>query len=195
MLFARYKFRHIEHNTTPCPHFSDLSLVRVWHLLTTLQNGAVSNLYNTNCSGAPSVVWNLHFTPAHLVTFLNPEPSCTTSQRHLVLQDRFGTLSDKSGSLATTSTTCRWVPPAHSPDSPPFFRKLLQLTRSRLARSRWSCEIMKFATSTPASWRGEHFHRGNCSVGVAPKETRYAHLNLITVTRAGAREPRTNWKS
>ena len=35
MLFVRYKFRHIEHNNTTLrtPHFFNLSLVRVWHLL------------------------------------------------------------------------------------------------------------------------------------------------------------------
>ena len=32
----------------------------------TQQNGAVSNLYDTNCSGAPSVVWNPHFILVHL---------------------------------------------------------------------------------------------------------------------------------
>ena len=31
------------------------------------QNGAVSNLYTTNCSVAPSVVWNPHFILVHLV--------------------------------------------------------------------------------------------------------------------------------
>ena len=70
MLFVRYKFRHVEHNnTTPCIQFSNLSLVRVRHLLTTQQNCAVSNLYSTNCSGAPSVVSNPYFTLVHLVVF------------------------------------------------------------------------------------------------------------------------------
>ena len=70
MLFVRYKFRHIEqNNTTLCTHFSNLSPVRVWHLLTTQQNGAVSSLYSKNCSGAPSIVWNPHFILAHLVRY------------------------------------------------------------------------------------------------------------------------------
>ena len=72
--FVRYKFRHIEHNnTTLCMHFSDLSLVYIWHLSMTQQNGAVSNRYSTNCSSAPSVVWNPHFILVHLVNhFTNP---------------------------------------------------------------------------------------------------------------------------
>ena len=63
MLFVRYKFRHIEHNNTTL-----YTLVRVWHLSKTQQDGAVSNLHGTNCSGAPSVVWNPHFLLIHLVT-------------------------------------------------------------------------------------------------------------------------------
>ena len=36
MLFVRYKFGHIKHNnTTLSKHFSNLSLVHVWHLLMT----------------------------------------------------------------------------------------------------------------------------------------------------------------
>ena len=72
MLFVRYKFHHIEHNnTTLCIiHFSNLSLLRVWHLLMSQQNGAVSNFYTTNCSGALSVVWNPYFILAHLVLLL-----------------------------------------------------------------------------------------------------------------------------
>ena len=74
MLFVRYKFWHIVHNnTTLSTHSSNLSLARIWNLLMTRQNGAVSNLCSTNCSGAPSVVWNpqhlinvsLYFTPNH----------------------------------------------------------------------------------------------------------------------------------
>ena len=42
--------------------------MRIWHLLITQQNGgAVSNLYNTNCSGAPSAVRNPLFILVHLV--------------------------------------------------------------------------------------------------------------------------------
>ena len=67
MLFVRYKFWHIEHNnTTLCTHFSKLSLVSVWHLMKQ-QKGALSNLYSTNCSDAPSVVWNPHFVLVLLV--------------------------------------------------------------------------------------------------------------------------------
>ena len=36
------------------------------NLLMTQQNDTVSNLYSTNCSGAPSVVWNPHFKLVHL---------------------------------------------------------------------------------------------------------------------------------
>ena len=67
MLFVRYKFRHIQHNTTLFIHFSNLSLVCIWHLLMTQQNGVVANLHSTNCSGAPSVVWNPHFIFVYLV--------------------------------------------------------------------------------------------------------------------------------
>ena len=67
-LFVRYKFRHIEQdNTTLRTHFSNLQLVHVWHLLVTQQNSAVLSLYGTNCSGAPSVVWNSHFIFVHLI--------------------------------------------------------------------------------------------------------------------------------
>ena len=67
MLFVRYKFRDIEHNnTTLCTHFSNSSLVHAWHLLMTQQDDAVSNLCDTNCSRAPSVVWNPHFILVHL---------------------------------------------------------------------------------------------------------------------------------
>ena len=59
MIFARYKFRHIEHNnTTLCTHFQFITRAR-------LTLGAVSNLHSTNCSCAPSVVWNLHFILVH----------------------------------------------------------------------------------------------------------------------------------
>ena len=54
-------------NTTLCTHFSNLSFVRVWRLLKTQQNSTVSNLQSTNCSGAPSVVWNSHFKLVSLV--------------------------------------------------------------------------------------------------------------------------------
>ena len=68
MFFVRYKFRHFEHNnTTLCTHFSNISLVSLWLMLMTQQNGAVSNIYSTNCSGAPSVVWNPHFLLVHMV--------------------------------------------------------------------------------------------------------------------------------
>ena len=68
MLFVRYKFWLIEHNnTTLSVHFSNLSLVCVWHLSMTQQNGAVLNLRTTNCSVAPSVVWNPHFVLVHLI--------------------------------------------------------------------------------------------------------------------------------
>ena len=76
MLFVRCKFRHIEHNnTTLCTHFSNLSLVRVWHWLTTQQNGTVLNLYSTNCPGAPSVVTNPNFI---LVTWYTNTCPCIT---------------------------------------------------------------------------------------------------------------------
>ena len=43
MLFVRYKFRHIKNNnTTLCTHFSNLSLVRMRHLLKTQQNDTVT---------------------------------------------------------------------------------------------------------------------------------------------------------
>ena len=62
--------RDIEHNnTTLYTHFSNLSrltLVHVWHLMTQ-QNDAVSNPYNTNCTSAPSIIWNRHYILAHLV--------------------------------------------------------------------------------------------------------------------------------
>ena len=68
MLFVRYKFRQIEHNNkTLCTHFpiyhSCVSDTCWWH-----KNGAVPNLHNTNCSGAPPVVWNPHLILVHLVT-------------------------------------------------------------------------------------------------------------------------------
>ena len=73
MLLVWYKFRHIEHNnTTLCIHFSNLSPVRVWHLMTQ-QNDAVSNLYSINCSGAPSVVWNPHSILVHPVKLCQNE--------------------------------------------------------------------------------------------------------------------------
>ena len=49
---------------------SNLSLVRVWHLLMTQQNSTLSNLYSTNCSGVPSVVWNPYLILVHLVNQL-----------------------------------------------------------------------------------------------------------------------------
>ena len=68
MLFVWYKFRHVERNNIVlCSHLSNLSLVRIQHLLMTQQNAAVSNFCSTNCSGAPSVVWNPHFILIHLV--------------------------------------------------------------------------------------------------------------------------------
>ena len=79
MLFVRYKFLHIEHNTLRT-QFSSLSLMRVWHLSTTQQYVAVSNLHCKNCSGAPSVDWNSHFTLAHLVSAWNSRTS--TNERN-----------------------------------------------------------------------------------------------------------------
>ena len=38
--------------------------------LMTQQNFAKSNLYSTNCSGAPSIVWSPHFILVHLVEFI-----------------------------------------------------------------------------------------------------------------------------
>ena len=73
MLFFQNKFRHIEqNNTTLCTHFSNLSPVRIWHLLTQ-QNIAAPNLYSTNCSVAPSVVWNPHFILVNLVYISFPD--------------------------------------------------------------------------------------------------------------------------
>ena len=68
MFFVRYKFRHIERsNTIRCTHYSDLSFVRIWHLLMTQPNCAMSKPYSRNCSGAPSVIWNLHIVLVHPV--------------------------------------------------------------------------------------------------------------------------------
>lgn len=68
MLFVQYKFQHIEYNnTTLCTHFTNLSLMHVWHLLMTEQNYAVSNLYSINFIGVSSVVWNPYFILLHLV--------------------------------------------------------------------------------------------------------------------------------
>ena len=67
MHFVRYKFRHIEHdNTTLCntfPIYHPCSSDTCWwhHKMT------VSNLYSTNCSGSPTVVWNRCFILVHLV--------------------------------------------------------------------------------------------------------------------------------
>ena len=42
--------------------------MRVWHLLMTQQNCAVSKFYSTNCFGAPSVVWNPDLILLHLIS-------------------------------------------------------------------------------------------------------------------------------
>ena len=65
-MFATYWTQ--QHNTIHT--LFNLSLVRVWHLLVKQQNGVVSNFYSTNCSSAPSVVWNPHFILVHPVITL-----------------------------------------------------------------------------------------------------------------------------
>jgi len=54
MFFVRYKFRHIEYNTihTPFKFITRMCLT----LVDDTKNGAVANFYNTNFSGASSVV-------------------------------------------------------------------------------------------------------------------------------------------
>ena len=86
MFFVRYKRRHIEHNTTLCTHFSKLSLVRIRHLLMTLQNDAVSNLFaQTALFGAPSVVWKPHFILVHQVHRVIISQGCCTKLHLYVL--------------------------------------------------------------------------------------------------------------
>ena len=46
MLFVRYKFRHIEHNTAPRTHFSNLSRVRLWHLSMTTKWRSFKSLWH-----------------------------------------------------------------------------------------------------------------------------------------------------
>ena len=89
MLFVRHKSRHIEHNNNTVHTL--FPIYHSWHLSTTQQNSAVSNLCSTNRSGAPSVVWNPHFRLVHLVNVASCEVRAIYSK---VARDRTNALYD-----------------------------------------------------------------------------------------------------